>query len=79
MFQTNGVLRCELGKQSCHGQANLRLLIHAAWRATELPHSASERDCAVDSGGATDLNGTREQGGGVSVQHDGRAGVWKVF
>ena len=42
-------------------QVNLRLLVDADWKTTELQDCAPERDGAVDSGGATHLNGTRKQ------------------
>ena len=39
----------------------------ASWGTTELQDCAPERDGAVYSGGGALLNGTRKQGGGVSI------------
>ena len=59
------------GKQPRQRQVNLRPLVDAGWSTTELQDCAPERDGADNSGGGTHLNGTRKQGGGVSIQHDG--------
>ena len=63
------------GEATLATQVNLRLLVHAGWRTTELQDCASKRDGAVDSGGETHLSGTRNQGGDVSIKHNGRVDI----